>query len=180
MQDNMTADQDIGQTAKIPKTNWKWGWGCIGVIVACVVIYFAVRFFGGYMPVSTLHVKELPTFASLLEVCGNATDKWPLSLQNPNRKFPAYSPDRKWYITVGSVTYRAAEEVRLYDAESNRIVGSYSFYRLSLACWAEDSRGVYLEDWIPGSLFDFPVPTWYSNPKEILVPTLGITNGATP
>lgn len=34
MQDNTTAtDQDIGQTAKGSKANW--GWGCIGVILAC-------------------------------------------------------------------------------------------------------------------------------------------------
>ena len=172
-------DQDIGQAARASSKKWNWGYGCLGVIIVCVVLYFMARFFSGLMPVSNLRVKELPTWASLLEVCGNSTDEWPLGLQNPNRKFPAYSPDGKWYITIGSAAYRDAEELRLYDAQSNRIAGSYSFYRLSLACWAEDNGGVYLEDWIPGSLFDFPVPTWYSNPKEILVPTLGITNGAT-
>ena len=84
MQENTTAaDQDLGQAARASSKKWNWGYGCLGVIIACVVLYFAVRFFGGYMPVSTLRVKELPTWASLLEACGNSTDKWTIRYETP-------------------------------------------------------------------------------------------------
>ena len=61
-------------------------------------------------------------------------------------KSPAYSPNGKWYIIMVPAVYRDAEELMLYETQPNWELGSYSFYRLSLACWAKDSSGVYLQD----------------------------------
>lgn len=170
MQDNTTAtDQDIGQTAKGSKANW--GWGCIGVILACIASFYALAFFSGYMPVSTLPVKEVPTFNLFLEACKDSVQIWPPSGENLNPKFPVYSPDGKWYIVVDTATYRDAEELRLYQTASNGLVGIYSFEKMDIQCWAKDSSSIYYTGGASGGFFDpFNLSQIDNTPKKILIP----------
>ncbi|MBI1793481.1 MAG: hypothetical protein HYR70_04750 [Chloroflexi bacterium] len=156
---------------KAPKTNRNWAWGCIAVVVACVALFYALAFFSGYMPVSTLPVKELPNFNLFLEACKGSVQIWPPSGENPNPKFPAYSPDGKWYIVISATTYRDAEELMLYQMESNRLVGIYSFEKMDIQCWAKDSSGIYYTGGASGGFFDpFNLSQIDATPKKILIP----------
>lgn len=178
MQDHTTAtDQDIGQAAKVPRASQGWWYGCIGVVFACIVLYFAVRLSNGHIVLSTLPVKELPA-VNLREVCGNSMPLWPPVFENPNPKFPAYSPDEKWYVNLVTVNYPELEQLQLYKTESNQPLGSYSFYNVDIFCWANDSSGIYIEDSLPGSFFDFLGGSpWNSHLKEVLIPCQGNLHG---
>lgn len=171
--DSKAADlADANDTrVKAPKTNWYWGWGCIAIVVTCVVLFYAADFFSGLMPVSTLPVKELPNFNLFLEACKGSVQIWPPSGENPNPKFPAHSPDGKWYIVISTATYRDGEEMRLYQAGSNRLVGIYSFEKMDIQCWAKDSNGIYYTGAVSGGFFDpFNFSQIDATPKKILIP----------
>lgn len=178
MQNNpRTTDHGAEQMAKLPKMNRKLG--CIGLIVVCITLYLIIQSLNGRIPLSTLPVKEIPAL-DLQQTCGDSALLWPPTGENPNPRFPAYSPNGKWYIIVGSAYYRSARELRLYDAKSNRMLGNYSYFRLIIYCWAKDSSGIYLVDSIPGSggLDIFSTPGWESPPKKILTPCQGDLQGA--
>lgn len=38
--------------------------------------------------------------------------------------------------------------LRLIDATNDQLLGSYSFRKLYVYCWSEDSSGIHVADWI--------------------------------
>ena len=71
MKDNTTSTyQDMGQAGKAPQTNWKWGHGCLAVIVAFIVLYFVMQSFDGRIPTSTLPAQELSASDCYITIIG--------------------------------------------------------------------------------------------------------------
>ncbi len=143
-----------------------WLWGCASGITLCAVLAYAQWFFWGYVPISTLPVKRESV------KCATNNPLWPMTMEMPFRQFPAFSPDRKYYIDLSNVYYRDAEEVRLYEANTGHFLGSYSYLELYIYCWAQDSSGVYLTDSAPGGSFDIDpdLPLGIGVDKKVLVP----------
>jgi hypothetical protein len=157
------------------KKKINWLWVAIGVVASCALLFYLARFFSGYVPLSTLPVeKKLEIEGGIMSVC-NGRSLLPPSLEGPDWPFPATSPNGQYYADVGKSSYRNATELRLYEVESNRLLGSYSFKMLYIYCWAEDSSGVYLQDWDRrggGLLFSFPAldrAPYYSPVKKVMV-----------
>lgn len=171
----------------------RWNWGYAGVIALCAVLAYAQWFLWGYVPVSTLPVREEPE-VDLQKVCVLSDEKyavypneikyyllqiWPPSVHG--QPIPAYSPDGRYYVEVtehsrGDEIVR--QELRLFEAGSNRLLGSYSYFRLRVPCWAKDSSGVYLEHYIPSARFVVDItPELAGERMKVLIPCRGSLGG---
>jgi len=146
-----------------PRRKISWKQGCAGAVVLCLGLVYALWFFGGYVPVTSLPIAS-PKLKLPFQVCPH------LSFDMP---FPYYSPDGRYYVTITQSHYRNAELLRLYTAGSNRFLGSYSYLEIAVDCWAEDSSGIYIQDYVQPSGFDIGLdigPVGGGDVKKALVP----------
>lgn len=125
----------------------------------------------GHIPVSSLHSVTMPELRDQMkEICGEPHQLLPVTtLEWP---FPAFSPDRRYYVDIDDARFRRAEVLKLYGAATNQLVGTYSYFRLKVYCWAPDSSGIYVADYVPGSGTDFlfSTPGRTGPVKKLLVP----------
>jgi len=135
-----------------------------------ILIYIFLRF---YTPPSTLQWEERAEGSpSLREFCKEVEQIYPPT----SRKwpFPALSPDGKYYIDVTEAKLGHSKVLKLYRADTNQELGRYYSERSNILiyCWLQDSTGVYLADYDPGSgSFDIGgAPTKISPVKKLLVP----------
>jgi len=86
------------------------------------------------------------------ELCNGNPQLSPPTSRDP---FPAFSPNGRYYVEVQRLwpwesNWRLIE---MYEADSGHEVGRYVSSEKSLIvyCWAEDSTGIFVADFIPGS-----------------------------
>jgi hypothetical protein len=131
----------------------------------CLGLAFALWFYWGYIPASSLPVEVHPELdLSKSQLC----PKRPFPM-----RFPYYSPDGKYYVTDTQSWYRKAEVVSLYKAGSNQYLGSYSYLQILVDCWTNDSNGVYIEDYVTPGMTDIGLdigPFGGGDVKKALVP----------
>jgi len=86
------------------------------------------------------------------QLCNGDPQLYPLTIHDP---FPAYSADGRFYVDVQRLWpwERSRRVIEMYAADNGRRVGRYvsSERSLFVFCWAEDSTGIYVADYIPGS-----------------------------
>lgn len=152
------------QQSRGSRTQRKWLGGCVGVIALCALLTYTLWFLWGYVPLSTLPVKK-----SEVDEC-DGERLWP-----PSGNLPADSPDSRYYLDVNKAEYRYAWEIRLYEKNTMRVMGSYSYHMLHIFCWAKDSSGIYLADFgRSGGIFNIfpnlPPGTGVIETKKVMVP----------
>lgn len=166
--------EDGGSMSATPKKSWKWG--CAGVVVICAVLAYGQWFFSGYVPVSILPVETHPE----LNVSKYDTLCRELPFPLP---YPYSSLDGKYYVDKIRSRYRNAEVLRLFEAKTNRFLGSYSYHEVLVYCWANDSSGIYLADYVDtggaGLFIGIPQlgPGGGGDVKKVLVPCRGSLEG---
>ena len=104
------------------------------------------------------------------EICGEPHQLYPpTTLEWP---LPAFSPDGKYYVDITDSRFRRAKILKLYRVDTNQPLGTYSYFKIRIFCWAPDSSGVYVEDYVPGSGTDFlfSTPGRTGPVKKLLVP----------
>lgn len=142
----------------------------VGKFLGVPLLSFGIKYYSGLVPVSSLPVEELPELdGQMAKICNPQQLSPPLSLDFP---FPVLSPNSQFYADLAYLEgSRKVAELRLYDAENDQLLGSYSYKELYVYCWADDSSGVYVADSIPGTP-DFPIPgkpSWKGVVKKVLV-----------
>ena len=129
------------------------------------------QYWRGHISTSSLKT-ELPELTKqevVFEICENEYALYP----GPDQPFPLFAPDGHYYIDIDDSRFRRAEVLKLYQADTNQLVGTYSYFRLAIYCWAPDSSGIYVADYIPGSsgVLSFYDTAGRTGPvKKLLVP----------
>lgn len=113
-------------------------------------IVFLFLYFWGYVSASSLRWVNMPELRyQMRNVCGEPHQLFPGSiLEWP---FPAFSPDGRYYVDIGDARLRRAQVLKLYQTDTKQLLGTYSYFKIRIFCWAPDSSGIYAEDYIPGS-----------------------------
>ena len=135
-----------------------------------MLVVVAYRFYSGYIPVSSFkgEIQE-KTETEILEICGKQYTTYP-GFEWP---FPFYSPNGEYYVNIVNSGFRNAEVLKLYRTDKKQPMGNYSYFKLTIYCWAKDSSGIYIADYDPGdsSLFiPFNRGGKTSPIKKLLVP----------
>ena len=128
-----------------------------------------LMYYLGYIPVSSVRSENTQfTELEVLEKCKREHTLYP----GPGKLFPLLSPNNQYYIDLVHASLRRAEVLKLYRAETNKLIGTHSYFKLAIYCWAEDSSGIYVADYVPGSGTDFLFSTsGRTGPvKKLLVP----------
>ena len=142
--------------------------GIIFLIILAVGI-LGWQYYWGYIPLSSLRQEATGVHKSkILEVCASKYAQYP----GPDRPFPMFSPNGRYYVDVANAKFRRAEVLRLYQTDTSGLLGTYSHFRLAIYCWAPDSSGIYVADYVPGSGTDFlfSTPGRTGPVKKLLVP----------
>jgi len=143
----------------------------IFLILLLVVGILGFQYWRGHISISSLKTEllELTKQEVVFEICENEYALYP----GPDQPFPLFSPDGRYYADIDDSRFRRAEVLKLYLADTNQIAGMYSYFRLAIYCWAPDSSGIYVADYVPGSsgFFSFYDTPGRTGPvKKLLVP----------
>ena len=144
--------------------------GSIFLILLAVGI-LGFQYWRGHISISSFKT-ELPELTKqevVFEICENEYALYP----GPGQPFPFFSPDGHYYIDIDDSRFRKAEVLKLYRADTNELLGTYSYFRLAIYCWTDDSSGIYVSDYVPGSsgFFSFFDKAGRTGPvKKLLVP----------
>lgn len=140
-----------------------------GIIIVLLLVITLI-FYWGYIPTSTLKSEvQQKTESEILDICGNRYTQYP-GLDWP---FPLFSPDSKYYLDLNDTKFRQAKNLQLYNSNSNKLIGTYSYHDIAVYCWVPDSSGVYIANYDRGdsSLFlIFSRPGRTGSVKKILIP----------
>lgn len=153
------------QERRSSSTRRKRPWGCVGVIALCVVLAYVHWLMWGYVPLSTLPVEVYPKNYSVDQSCPEMLLPPPL---------PYRSPNDEYYIDLLESRYRDAWVVTLIKSSNSQVIGTYSYRSVVVYCWAQDNSGIYLADYVSGSIFNigpnFPLSPGVIKKQKILVP----------
>ncbi|PWH12279.1 MAG: hypothetical protein DDG60_13970 [Anaerolineae bacterium] len=160
-----------------------WKTGCLAMALVCVAAYYGYRFLEGKVPLSTLPVYETEEkkWDDLVDI--DFPLLWPSNeyQSSPPLAFlgKAFSPDGQYYVQLVKSRWRERAFVCLFESRTGHRLGYYSFHRLIIYRWAEDSSGVYLSDYVPGwvNVLIFYHPAYISPVKKVLVPCVGSLEG---
>ncbi len=151
-------------------------WKGVGLLLVFVLACrFGYRLYTGRIPLTNLPVTAAPLREEDLQALHQI---WP---GNPDMGVtfdPVPSPNGQYSIDIRGWLGRSVLVV--YKNPGVDIIGFYSFKRLIIYQWAEDSSGVYIADYTPGGdtlLWDvgpvFP-PAYQSPIKKVLVPCMAV------
>lgn len=144
------------------------------ILLGLGVVVFGLLYFWGYIPVSSLRSITMPELeGQMREICGEP-QLYPPTVENwRNWSLPFFSPDGQYYMNIKEVRFRQAEVLKLFRADTNQLLGTHSYSNIRIYCWAPDSSGIYVADYIPGesSIFIlFSSPGRTGPVKKLLVP----------
>jgi len=138
------------------------------LVVGGVILMF--MYYLGYIPVSSLKQEiQERTQVEILEICNSRHVRYP----GPDWPFPFVSSDGRYYADFRKSQFRRAEVLEIYQSNTRQRIGTYSYFRLNIYCWAPDSSGIYVADYVPGSsgFFSFYDTPGRTGPvKKLLVP----------
>jgi len=127
----------------------------------------------GYIPVSSLRSVTMPELRyQMKEICGGS-QLYPPTVENwRDQSSQFFSPNGQYYADITDSRFRRAEVVKLYRADTDKLLGTHSYFKVRIYCWAPDSSGIYVADYVPGSGTDFLLSTpGRTGPvKKLLVP----------
>lgn len=144
------------------------------IIIILLILFTAgaYHFYSGYVPVSSLKTITMPELkGQMKEICGEPHQLLPIT--SFNWPFPLFSPDGQYYVDITDSRFRRAEKIKLFRTDNGQPLGSYSYFKLTVYCWAEDSSGIYIANYDPGdsSLFiPFSRGGKTSPIKKLLIP----------
>ncbi len=134
----------------------------------------AVLYFGGYLLRSSIQWVVVPDIGvAREELCNNQRQIYPRSLHS--WALPTFSPDGMYYADITSDKLGYKKALMLFKADNNQEIGKYysRYSSLFIYCWAEDSSGIYISDYEPGSgsIFVIGGKSSKTGPvKKLLVP----------
>ena len=144
----------------------------ISAIVVLLSISVIIRF-RIFFPTSTLiwenQNEKAPTVVE--EICKARYAVYPV----PDQLFPLFSPNKQYSIDLENAYFGQSKAIKLFNINTNTYTGTYfsDYSDFVIYCWAEDSSGIYVADYEPGSgsIFVIGGKSSKTSPvKKLLVP----------